>query len=311
MKYAIISDIHGNITALDAVLSDCQKQNIDQYIFLGDYYGEFSTMNEVRQKLKNTENTCIIRGNGEDRLDRLIKENPNELTGAQYAPLHWYAKQLNKEDYDFIENMPQVITIKSNDINLFLAHAPIQHFGKGVTEKISCRTFLDEYGVYYSNHNEYLSYIRKLLRNDNDFKIKITELPEGIYLFGHYHTQWHDELDNRIIINPGSCGYPLDFNTDAAYTILDTTNEISITEHRVKYDKKLALKLLEESSIKEDAPVWHKLAILSFKNAKEELLPLLEYVYDLAKKHNENTDPFTDKFWDEATTQYIDIKLNN
>lgn len=37
MKFAVISDIHGNLPALDAVIEDAEKQNVDAYIFAGDY----------------------------------------------------------------------------------------------------------------------------------------------------------------------------------------------------------------------------------------------------------------------------------
>ena len=37
MKLAVISDIHGNLPALDAVIEDAEKQNVDAYIFAGDY----------------------------------------------------------------------------------------------------------------------------------------------------------------------------------------------------------------------------------------------------------------------------------
>ena len=56
MKYAIISDIHGNITALDAVIMDCKKHNVNTYLFLGDYYGEFSSMNDVISRLRGINN---------------------------------------------------------------------------------------------------------------------------------------------------------------------------------------------------------------------------------------------------------------
>jgi hypothetical protein len=178
-----------------------------------------------------------------------------------------------------------------------------------VVDSISGRTYRDEYGVYYSNHEEYLEYVKIKLHNDNDFINNISKLPKGIYLFCHYHTQWYDEIDGRVVINPGSCGQPLDFDLSAPYTILDTGSELTIIERRVKYDTTIALKALEGSDIKTDAPFWHRLLLLMYKNSREEMITFLEFVDNLANERNDYTYPYTDRFWDEATALYSDRYL--
>ena len=52
MKYAIISDIHGNLPALEAVIADAEQQGADKFLFLGDYYRNLPLGNEVTDVIR-------------------------------------------------------------------------------------------------------------------------------------------------------------------------------------------------------------------------------------------------------------------
>lgn len=83
-------------------------------------------------------------------------------------------------------------------------------------------------------HAQYLQYINKLLINDKKFLNNLVSTDSDIILFGHTHLQWHAYIKDKILINPGSRGLPLDLNTTAPYTILEiTSDKISVEEHRV------------------------------------------------------------------------------
>jgi predicted phosphodiesterase len=261
-------------------------------------------MNDIISRLKKINNAYIIKGNGEERLIRAIKENPPELNGKQYAPLHWFIKNTTNEDIHYFESLPDKVSFQIDNLCFNMAHAPHQHFGYGIADSISGRTYRDEVGHYYSNHNEYLKYVKIKLRNDNAFIENLFKLPKGIYLFCHYHTQWYDEIDGRILINPGSCGQPLDYDLSAPYTILDTNGGLTIIERRVMYDFSVALKALEESDIKKSAAFWHRLLLLMFKNSKEEMVTFLEFVDKYAKDKCYHVSPYSDSFWDEAVALY-------
>ena len=68
MRYAVISDIHGNLYALRAVLSNAANQNIDNYLFLGDYIEDLPWPNEVVEMVRCVKNAVVIRGNKEQYL---------------------------------------------------------------------------------------------------------------------------------------------------------------------------------------------------------------------------------------------------
>ena len=107
------------------------------------------------------------------------------------------------------------------------------------------------------SHSEYLTLAREALLSRADALADLEALPEGIYLFGHNHLQFHMEYDGRLFINPGSCGEALDWDPTAAYTILDLTpGSRSVIERRVPYDLKAVSDGLRDSGFAAYTPVW-------------------------------------------------------
>ena len=68
MKYAVISDIHGNDIALSNVIRDAKKHGVDAWIFAGDYCIDAPWPKEVIETLQSMENAFIVRGNEEKLL---------------------------------------------------------------------------------------------------------------------------------------------------------------------------------------------------------------------------------------------------
>ncbi|WP_234121404.1 metallophosphoesterase family protein [Clostridium hydrogenum] len=303
MRYAIISDIHGNYFALNAVLEDCKKQHIDKYLFLGDYYGEFPMPNEVISKIKEIDNSYAIKGNKEQRLVDYYYTSHEQRTSEQLAPLFWNLKNINNSSYEYIESLPETLSFEIDNTKFFMAHSPSQHFEYGVIDSISGLTFINEFGMDYTNHSEYLHYIKNKIQTDLNFINTLSDKTDGIYLFGHYHTQWHTRINNKLLINPGSCGMPNDFDTSAPYTVLDT-NGFSIIERRVQYDIKMPVQFLKESDYYRFAPFWCKLSIMEFENAKVTAFLFLEFVEELAKARNDTIRPYSNTLWREAISLY-------
>ncbi len=78
MKYAIISDIHGNLPALNAVLEDARNHDVEAYMLVGDYYCDLPYPNEVVDTIRNLENAYVIKGNKEGYLNNLAKTDQSE-----------------------------------------------------------------------------------------------------------------------------------------------------------------------------------------------------------------------------------------
>ena len=111
MKIAVMSDIHGNYIALQRCLAHALEQNVDAYIFLGDYLGEFPYPQrtlEILYELKQNASCIFIRGNKEDYwLNRRKDQNCDWKSGNRsvMAMIYNY-NSLNAKDLDFFETLP-------------------------------------------------------------------------------------------------------------------------------------------------------------------------------------------------------------
>ena len=94
MKIALISDIHGNIDALEAVLKDAQVQGVEGYAFLGDYIFDLPFANDVVRRIRALPNATFISGNKEALLDRLAGEDQSTWTHNQVGVIYQTYREL-------------------------------------------------------------------------------------------------------------------------------------------------------------------------------------------------------------------------
>lgn len=83
MKFAVISDIHGNLPALDAVLEDAEKSGVDSYIFAGDYCISNPYPDECISRVRAIANKYVVRGNEEKYLEKLVGQDPATWTDGR------------------------------------------------------------------------------------------------------------------------------------------------------------------------------------------------------------------------------------
>ena len=83
MKYAVISDIHGNMDALDAVLADAEKQSADIFLFAGDYCLSMPFPEQAVQRIACMDNAFVIRGNEEQYIERITSSNCGSWSGTK------------------------------------------------------------------------------------------------------------------------------------------------------------------------------------------------------------------------------------
>ncbi len=211
MKRAILSDIHGNLEALTAVLADVEQQGADQIICLGDLIGYGPNPRECIDLVMQFD-VCIL---GNHDLGALF--DPEGFSSGAERAIFWTRKQLeaNTDDMD---------TVKRR-IN-FLAELPRNHRENGLMfVHGSARNPLNEYIFPEDVHNT-----RKIE--------KIFDMVGHVCFQGHTHVpgvfteQMHflspTELGNeyavcseKCLINVGSVGQPRDGNPDSAYVLLD------------------------------------------------------------------------------------------
>lgn len=207
MKLAVISDIHGNIAALEAVLDDVRRRGIETVVNLGDCLsGPFDA--RATADLLMRKNFLTVRGN-HDRL--LIDRPPAEM--GQWET--WVFDDLDERHLDWIRSLPQV----ARNGEVFLCHAAPD-----------------------SDEENWLDYRgpsdRLIARDLAEVELHASGLQYPVMLCGHTHSPRVVRLpDGRLIVNPGSVGCPAYLDTrgetpfvqqtgapDARYAILEGLN---------------------------------------------------------------------------------------
>ncbi len=220
MRYAIISDIHSNLEALQAVLKAIERLNIDRIICLGDVVGYGPDPNQcIELVTKNC--TLILTGNHDYAcIDQSELEN-----FTQYAreAIEWTVPKLTAESYQQLASWPFTGEID----NCFLAHA-----NPGDPRSWDYILTLSDARYYFSQFSSEICFIGHSHR-------PIIFIEQRGQNWPRYHvytgTSLALESPHRYIINVGSVGQPRDSNPAAAFGILDTDQQL-FEEIRVTYD---------------------------------------------------------------------------
>lgn len=217
MRYLVISDIHANLVALEAVLQDAQDE-WDHVWCLGDIVGYGPDPNGCVELLRQYD-PLSLSGNHDWAV--LGKLDVNSFNGDARLAIRWTQDALSEENRQYLAELPPLIVVEP----FTLAHG-------------SPRQPVWEYLLDESSAAQNFAYL------------------ETLYCFvGHTHTPViftetnpgrcrasfpiYDEPlalgEQRLIINPGSVGQPRDSDPRAAYGILDSS-AMTWEPRRVKYD---------------------------------------------------------------------------
>lgn len=227
LKYLILSDIHGNLEALRAVLAHARRKRRDRVLFLGDAVGYGASPNQVVEILRSMGRSLVaVRGNHDRAALDPERETVLFNQHARDAAL-WTARTLTPGNRRFLAALPAGPREVAGDVS-------ISH-GSPADE--------DEY--LFSEIEAAMAF-------------QVTESP--VVLFGHSHVPCLFELsvgpegnqvlasllrgsrvvadldrERRYLLNPGSVGQPRDRDPRASYGIFDTEAR-RFTLYRVPYD---------------------------------------------------------------------------
>ncbi len=224
MKILIISDIHANLNALEAVLEDAGRQNengagYDAVWCLGDLVGYGPDPNECIERVRSLpELVCLIGNHDLAALGDIPLSRFNE--DARRAA-SWTQETLTPENETYLRSLESLQVIDSYT----LAHAsPRQPVWEYVLDPQTANANFEimetEFGLIGHSH------VALLFEQPPEVKASIMRPPEvGRSM----------ELRARMLLNPGSVGQPRDMDPRAAYAMLDTENA-TWEARRIAYD---------------------------------------------------------------------------
>jgi len=232
VRYAIISDVHGNLPALEQVIGLLEDRDVGQYLCLGDVVGYGASPNECCQLIQQIEAVCI-RGNHDEGAVSPAKEqwfNPEAR-----ACLIWTRQQLTEDNRRWLKSLEPTTQVD----DMVLCHGSIPD--------------PDHYTI---------------TARDASYSFQATSAP--LIFFGHTHyAEWftyqsgeampvqhqHPEGGTcaineqaRYLINPGSVGQPRDRNNQASFAIYDD-QQPEVAVYRTPYDIQAAQQMIFDADL--------------------------------------------------------------
>ena len=305
MKYAVISDVHGNLPALSAVLEDAKASGADGYLFVGDYYMCSPYLNEVIETIRSLPNAHVIRGNEEDYLLKLAGQDQRTWTDGQFRGLYWCYRAISRENHEYLASLPAKLRIPGKSADIFAAHSSDAFLGNVEFKGFSSSIIAQRYESKPVSRKVLLRDIGAYLEKDAEFNEKLKTMPDGVYVFGHTHVQWHARFPVKLFINPGSCGLPLDGEATAAYTILEEgAGNWHVSEHRVPYDAAAFVNDIKKSSLYSEAAAWCDVVACEWLTGYEHVEFFLRFVTSYAKEIGDPVRPYSRETWSGAYTAW-------
>jgi len=219
MRYAIIADIHANLTAFMAVLVDIeQKGEVEELWCLGDIIGYGPDPHQCIELLRKAQHICVA---GNHDLAAIGEIDTSDFNPDAAAACEWTAGQLNAADRVYIKNLP--LAIERDDFTL--VHG-------------SPRQPIWEYVLSIGTARENFSYFKSkyCLVCHTHVPAIFKQGKGGSCSFSQFSTKEETVLgEERLIINPGAVGQPRDGDPRASYAIYDSESK-TISLHRVPYD---------------------------------------------------------------------------
>ena len=308
MRYAFLSDIHGNLHALQAVIDDAKKQSIDHFILLGDYIMDLPWPNEVVETLRVLDNATVIGGNKESYIRDMANDDKTQWIYEQFSPIYWNINTLKPNNLQYLITLPtahDILTDSGDTIHLRHSSSIFFRTPRPRIPPFHSLNYLTRMLQKPFTHEEYLEFSRKTVLEHEEALSEINQSPKGIYAFGHNHLQWHMEIGGRVFINPGSCGMPLDFDTRAPYTVLEhTENGWHIEERRVAYDTGAAVSALRASDLYAEAEIWSRIMVAQLETGCDYISNFLRHAFETAQGRGEPANPVNNATWKEAAATF-------
>ena len=242
-KLAVLSDIHANLPALEAVIKDLSQFKVDYVIVAGDVInlGPF-TQQAVQRVVEN--NWAVIRGNGElFLLDYGTSRAPKEWNDPVGFPIPpWLNRQLDSNWKNIIATWADTLTLRFSDApSIRIVHGTPQSHWDSLYPTLS----------------------------DEKIAEFLAGVEENTVIAGHTHLPMDRQSGRWHLLNPGSVGVPLDGQFTASYMLLNGDERgWQPTFRRVAFDYEPLFREFERLGFIEECGVIGQLCIEVFKTAR-------------------------------------------
>ena len=279
MLIAVLSDVHANLPALEAVLADAAAYHPEGYVVAGDLTGG-PHPNETIALLRSLD-VWLIRGNTDSNLLRLGRgEAPPEwYTCRQWALARWSLKQLDEHAYEYLAALPEerVIALRG------ASPLRVVHGSPGAPAA----------GLDPVNERAQLARV-------------MAACVEPVLICGHTHEAWYVETQGHLALNPGAVCGPLDGTIGAEYGLLEwRDHRWHAYLRQVPYDIGSVRTAFEESGLLSEGGALARAFLRSIETGRNIAEDFLAHAYGLtATAGLPGARWVPDALWDEAAATF-------
>jgi putative phosphoesterase len=276
---AVLSDVHGNLPALQAVSNDMQQYSVDGIIVAGDFIGG-PQPNETIELLRSL-GSCMIRGNSDNNL---LRYESHDLPDAwrndlQFALLRWAFRHVTQENLQFLRSLPEQRVIELPGAAAIRAvHGSPRHPAEAI----------------YPDRDPAL------------LDLVLGQVDEPVLVCGHTHEPWALAQNGKLALNPGAVCGPLNGYVGAQYALLTWQPDHWQVEHRaLPYDIDQIRSAFHASGLWEEGGTLAHLFLRSIETGQNVTEDFLSYAYSLAAQHGfRNCEYIPDIIWERATATF-------
>jgi predicted phosphodiesterase len=232
LRLAVISDIHGNAVALEAVLAAIKAEGIEHIVCLGDVAATGPQPREVIERLKPLGCPVVMGNTDAWLLSPVVKEKSDEFSRYVQDIELWCAQQLSDDDKAYLRTFQPTITYALDGNKSLLGyHGSPRSFSEQILPTTSQEDLDQAFAGFHAS----------------------------VVAGGHTHLQMFRRYRDMLIINPGSVGlafdpvYPLEAARNPSwgeYAVINVDGDtLSVELRRTPFDVKAFIQAIQASAV--------------------------------------------------------------
>ena len=231
--YCVFGDVHGNLEALEAVLTDAEKQGAERYLCVGDIVGYGADPGPCLERVRAL-TTQVVAGNHDCAVvGRAEIEYFNHFAKAAVL---WTREHISPGQHAFLAGLPLTLTLDSVTVVHATVHQPAEfgYIESAFVARLSFEALQTAIGFVGHSHVPVTFFYEE--SGDEIWFTQDEDIPLGEF--------------TKSIVNTGSVGQPRDDNPAAAYALYDAGAN-AVTIRRVPYDIETAKRKIIDAGLPE------------------------------------------------------------
>ncbi len=276
MRLAVISDIHNNLAALEAVLADLRIVSPDSVVIAGDFLNRGPQPREVLELVRSL-GWPMLRGNHEDYVlaQCCHYEDDDPLANPIWQPARWTAQQIGK-CADDIAALPIATTVVGpQDSRVLVAHG---------------RPNVNNDGVFGRT-------------TDDELRLMLEPQPPAIFICAHTHVPLVRHIDSTLVMNVGAVGLPFNGDPRAQYGIATWRDGEWHAELRaVEYSRQHTIQAFSTNGFFEGGGPLSRVILREVETARPHLGPWVRHFADDVRAGRLSVVEAVDRYFQEIVT---------